>query len=118
MRVLLDENLDRRLKKAFEAQIEVMTVIERGWGGKKNGELLRLAEQEFDVLVTMDRNLEHQQNLRNFDLRIVLITARSNSRKDVEPLMPEVGRALGRVQPGELVVVGRRERRVETRTEI
>ncbi len=59
MRVLLDENLDRRLKKAFETQIEVLTVIERGWSGKKNGELLCLAEQEFDVFVTMDRNLEH-----------------------------------------------------------
>ena len=118
MRVLLDENLDWRLKKAFDEKLEVLAVIERGWSGKKNGELLRLAEQEFDVFVTMDRNLEHQQNLRGFNLGILLIVARSNRRKDVEPLMPEVGRALDRVQAGELVVVGRRERRVETRTEI
>lgn len=105
MRVLLDENLDRRLKKAFDEELEVLTVTERGWSGKKNGELLRLAEQEFDVFVTMDRNLEYQQNLRSFDLGILLITAKSNRRKNVEPLMPEVGRALSRVRAGELIVV-------------
>ena len=105
MRVLLDENLDRRLKKTFDEELEVLTVIERGWNGKKNGELLRLAEQEFDVFVTMDRNLEYQQNLRSFDLGIVLIAAKSNRRKDVEPLMPEVSRALDKVQAGELIVV-------------
>ena len=80
-------------------------MIERGWGGKKNGELLRLAEQEFGVFVTMDRNLEYQQNLRGFDLGIVLIAAKSNRRKNVEPLMPEVNRALDKVQAGELFVV-------------
>ncbi|MDQ2695700.1 MAG: DUF5615 family PIN-like protein, partial [Pseudomonadota bacterium] len=63
MRVLLDENLDRRLKRAFESDFDVVTVTERGWSGKTNGELLRLAEVEFDVLVTMDRGIEHQQNL-------------------------------------------------------
>lgn len=105
MRVLLDENLDRRLKKSFDEELEVLTVIERGWSGKKSGELLRLAEQEFDVFVTMDRNLEYQQNLRGLDLGILLIAARSNRRNDVEPLMPEIGRALGRVQAGELVIV-------------
>ena len=109
MRVLLDENLDRRLKKAFDEKLEVLTVIDRGWSGKKNGALLRLAEQEFDVFVTMDRNLEYQQNLRVFDLDILLIVARSNRRKDVEPLMPEVGRALDRVQAGELVVVAQHD---------
>ncbi len=108
MRVLLDENLDRRLKKAFDEELEVLTVTERGWSGKKNGDLLRLAEKEFDVFVTMDRNLEYQQDLHGFDLGIVLVTAKSNRRKDVEPLMPEVGRALSRVQAGELVIVAQR----------
>ena len=40
MRVLLDENVDRKLKRAFDAEHEVVTVQEHGWGGKKNGELL------------------------------------------------------------------------------
>lgn len=78
MRVLLDENVDRKLKRAFDPDHQVATVRERGWSGKKNGELLRLAEAAFDVLVTLDRNMRHQQNLSQYDLAVVLITARSN----------------------------------------
>ena len=54
MRVLLDENIDRLLKPRFDADMEVLTVQERGWKGMKNGELLRVAQLEFDVFVTMD----------------------------------------------------------------
>ena len=105
MRVLLDENVDRRLKRSFDEDFEVTTVTERGWSGMKNGELLRAAEREFDALVTMDRNMEHQQNLGSVDLGVVLISARSNRRRDVEPLMPEVNWALRRVRSGELTTV-------------
>lgn len=49
MRVLLDEHLDRKLKWQFEPGVEAVTVAERGWKGVKNGELLRLAQAEFDV---------------------------------------------------------------------
>ncbi|CAN5845342.1 hypothetical protein BH23ACT11_BH23ACT11_10470 [soil metagenome] len=49
MRVLLDENVDRRLKRAFPHEHEVVTVVEPGWAGKKNGELLKLAEKDFDA---------------------------------------------------------------------
>lgn len=105
MRVLLDENVNRRLKFSFDDEFDVTTVVERGWSGKKNGELLSAAEQEFDALVTMDRSMEHQQNLPAFDLGVVLITASSNRRGDVEPAMPKVDRALGRIRAGELFVV-------------
>ncbi len=104
MRVLLDENVDRRLKKSFDDDFEVTTVTERGWSGKKNGELLRAAEREFDMLVTMDRNMEHQQSLGSVDLGVVLISAKSN-RRDVEPLVPEVSRVLRRVRAGEPTTV-------------
>ena len=60
MRVLLDENVDRRLRPLFDSAFEVITVIEHGWGGLTNGELLNTAQHEFDVLVTMDRNMPHQ----------------------------------------------------------
>ena len=80
MRVLLDENVDRRLRPLFDSAFEVITVIEHGWGGLTNGELLNAAQHEFDVLVTMDRNMPHQQNLSAYNLGIVLITARSNKR--------------------------------------
>lgn len=105
MRVLLDENVDRRLRGLFDPDFEVLTVTERGWSGKKNGALLRLAEGEFDALVTMDKNIQHQQQLESFDLIYVLITAPSNSRRIIEPVMPGVNRALREGAPGELQVV-------------
>ena len=104
-RVLLDENVDRKLKRSFSPVYEVMTVRERGWNGKKNGELLGAAELEFDVLVTLDRNMQHQQNLSKYDLAIVLILSRSSRRANIEPAMDEVNRAIEGAQLGVLVTV-------------
>lgn len=103
MRVLLDENIDRRLKPSFDRRFTVATVVEHGWSGKKNGELLRAAEAEFDVLVTMDRSIEHQQNVSEFNLGILVVRAPSNRREDVAPLMPRINDALAQIRPGELV---------------
>ncbi|RKU13553.1 hypothetical protein C6502_04105 [Candidatus Poribacteria bacterium] len=73
MRVLLDENIDRFLKSLFASDMEVFTVREQGWTSMENGRLLRVAQHEFDVLVTMDKNLEHQQNLNVINMGIVVI---------------------------------------------
>lgn len=69
MKVLLDECLPKKLKYEIAAET-VRTVPECGWASKQNGELLRLAEQEFDVLVTNDQNMEHQQTINAFDLGV------------------------------------------------
>jgi hypothetical protein len=105
MRILLDENVDRRLKQHFDEEFEVSTVGERGWSGMRNGDLLRSAAGEFDALVTMDQGIQYQQNLATISLGIVLICARSNRRQDVEPLMPAIDDALRSLQPGTLVRV-------------
>ena len=68
MRVLLDEHLDHRLRRSFDPSVEVVTVAEQGWKGKKNGELLQLASRAFDALITADQNLEYQQNVARYDL--------------------------------------------------
>lgn len=65
MRLLLDESLPRGLKRHLSAH-DVATVPEQGWAGKSNGELLRLAEEEFDAFLTADQNVEFQQNLRAY----------------------------------------------------
>ena len=75
MRVLLDENVDRRLRSFFDSSLDVVTVTEQGWSGMKNGELLSVAGQKFEILVTMDRNMQYQQNLASYDLAVVLILA-------------------------------------------
>jgi predicted nuclease of predicted toxin-antitoxin system len=105
MRVLLDENVDRRLRRLFDPAFEIVTVAEHGWSGKKNGELLRAAEQEFDALVTMDRGIEKQQHIPSFDLGFVLIQAVSNRRADVAPAMGQVNQALLSLQAGQLLIV-------------
>ena len=92
IRVLLDENIPRKLKWALEA--ETLTVPERGWGGIKNGRLLRLAAAEFDVLLTMDRGMEHQQNLSGVDLCLIVLSAVSNDIDDLLPLAPSINAAL------------------------
>jgi predicted nuclease of predicted toxin-antitoxin system len=83
--------LDRRLKRFLPEGVEAVTVRERGWDSKKNGELLTLAEKEFDVLLTTDRGIPHQQDLSRFDLEVVVLSAKSNRLSDLEPRMEEVG---------------------------
>ena len=89
-RILLDENLDEELARLLFDEFEVRTVREQGWKGKKNGELLRSAEREFDVFVTIDNNLEHQQNLASFKLGFIVLRAQSNAFAHTAPLMPKV----------------------------
>ena len=77
MRILLDEDLPRRLAALLVGH-EVSTVPRRGWAGIKNGKLLGLAGAEFDVFVTMDGNLEFQQNLASLPIAVLVIEAVSN----------------------------------------
>lgn len=101
MRVLLDECLPRKLKREVQAEV-VRTVPEMGWAGTKNGSLLRLVEREFDILLTNDQNLEHQQHLESFDLAVVVLVAFTNDIEDLRPLMPAVNEALRTIGPGEI----------------
>ncbi len=101
MKVLLDECLPKKLKREVEADF-VQTVPEAGWASKKNGELLRLAEADFDVLLTNDQNLEHQQNLKKFDLAFIVLVALTNDIEDLKPLMPAANNAMKTIQPGEI----------------
>lgn len=103
IRVLLDENLPRKLKWALNA--DALTVPERGWGGIKNGRLLRLAAAEFDVLLTMDRGMEYQQNLSGLDLCVIVLSAVSNDIDDLLPLAPSINAAFERAAPGALLRV-------------
>ena len=104
MKVLLDECLPKKLKREVEAD-EVKTVPEVGWASKTNGELLRLAQLDFDVLLTNDQNLEHQQNLKKFDLAFVVLVAHTNDIEDLKPLMPAANEAMRTIKPGEIEYV-------------
>jgi predicted nuclease of predicted toxin-antitoxin system len=99
MKVLLDECLPKKLKREVAADL-VQTVPEAGWASKKNGELLRLAEAAFDVLLTNDQNIEHQQNLAKFNLALIVLVAPTNDIADLKPLMPAVNEALKTIKAG------------------
>jgi predicted nuclease of predicted toxin-antitoxin system len=104
MRVLIDECLPKKLKHELTDHF-VQTVPEAGWAAKRNGELLKLAEQEFEVLLTNDQNMEHQQELKKFDLAVVVLVAPTNDINDLRPLMPSVIAALNAITPGEIVYI-------------
>jgi predicted nuclease of predicted toxin-antitoxin system len=89
VKILLDECIDRRLAEQLSGH-EVKTLPKMGWAGIKDGELLRLAEGEFDVLITVDRNLPFQQNLAVLDLVVLVLQARSNRLADLQVLVPEI----------------------------
>ncbi len=106
MRILLDECAPRPLKREL-ADYGICTVVEMGWSGKKNGELLRLMNQEgFTILLTTDQNLRYQQNLEQVGVAVVVLVARSNRLADLLPLIPDVRSVLSTIAPGEVVEVG------------
>jgi hypothetical protein len=105
MRVLLDECLPRKLKLELVGH-ESSTVPEMGWASQKNSALLSLAAEHFDAFLTVDNNIAYQQNLKNFQIAIVAIVARSNRLADLRPLIPKVLGVLKSIRPGEIVRVG------------
>ena len=93
MKILLDECVDQRFRKELRGHA-VSTVQEAGWAGKKNGELLSLASSDYDVFLTVDRNLYFQQNLVKLKISVLVLIARSNRLADLKPLTDEVLREL------------------------
>ena len=105
MRILLDESLPRRLRGELPGH-SVSTVTQCGWSGVENGELLRVADDDFDVFLTADQNLEYQQNLRALPLAVVVLTARNNTFGTLQSLMPGVLNRLAQIKPRTLVKIG------------
>lgn len=105
MRILFDENLNWRLKRALPRH-EVTTVQQIGWAGVTNVVLLRrTVDAGFDVQMTRDNNLVYQQDLSSFASAVVVLRLRGNRLEDALPIMPEVLRRLPLAQKGERTVI-------------
>jgi Domain of unknown function (DUF5615) len=102
MRILLDECTPRIVKKRLP-QLDIRTTQEAGWAGLKNGELLAMAESRFDVFITTDKNLRHQQNLKSLRLAILLLP--SNQVPIIEALMRSIEEALSTIRAGDFVAL-------------
>ena len=105
MRVLLDECIDWRLSRDILGH-DVKTAHQMSWASIKNGELLALAADHFDVFVTVDRNLAFQQHLTSFRIAVVILHAKTNRLADLQHLVPGLLSALESVQPGTATHVG------------
>jgi len=91
MKILLDESLPRKLKNDFPANHEIFSVKDMNWLGKKNGELLQLIiENNFEIFVTVDRNLPYQQNLQRLPFTIMVLCALNNRRDTLQKLVPAI----------------------------
>jgi Domain of unknown function (DUF5615) len=105
VKILLDECVDRRFAHDLIGH-EVTTVPRRGWAGIKNGNLLALAEKEFDSFVTVDQKLATQQDLTKFRIPVLLIRARTNRLEHIRPLATELLEKLPEAARGALTVIG------------
>jgi hypothetical protein len=93
--------LPRKLKRELPDD-DVSTVTENGWSGIKNGALLRLMIGKFDVFITIDGNLEYQQDLSKAEIAVVVLKAVNNKLETLSPLMPPVRMSLNDLRPGEI----------------
>ncbi len=99
MRVLLDECVPRRLARALPEH-EVRTVPEMGWAGMRNGDLLEAAAGSFEILVTVDQRIRHQQSVRAFEIAVIVLVARRTKIDHLLPLVPDLLQVISRSKPG------------------
>jgi predicted nuclease of predicted toxin-antitoxin system len=105
MKLLLDECIPRKFRSYLPGH-DCRTVPEVGFGGKKNGELLALAEEAgFNAFLTLDRGIEYQQNLHPRKIAVVLIRSKSSRLADLLPQVPDLLRLIESLEPGQLVRV-------------
>ncbi len=106
MRILLDECVDARLRRELPGH-EIQTVPQAGWASISNGKLLALiaASRKFDVFLTVDKNLPHQNKVRELSFAIVVLRAKSNRISAIRSCTPELLRRLAEFQPGHVYVL-------------
>ena len=104
MKLLLDECVTNYLKPDFAGH-EVSTIDDAGFKGLKNGKLLEAASTQFDVLITVDQNLRFQQNLKNYNIAIIVFRAKRSIYPMLKPLVPKALEALKNIDPGGIVVI-------------
>jgi predicted nuclease of predicted toxin-antitoxin system len=105
MKIVLDECLPRRLVRDLHPHL-VTTVPQEGWASIKNGALLKLVIPAFDVFITLDSNLVHQQNLDGVDLCVITLHAVNSRYETLQPLVPHILEAVTAARPGTMIHLG------------
>ena len=102
MKLLLDESVPWDLRTLLPGH-DVWTARYIGWDGKSNGELMALARDEFDVMITLDQSIPYQLHITEEDVSIIVLAAATNRTSDLEPLAPRVLEALRDLKRGQVV---------------
>ena len=105
MRILLDECIDWRLMRDL-GDNDVKSVRQMGWLEFKNGDLLAIAQQHFDVFMTVDRNLKYQNYIPQLDIAIQVLVSRRNKLEFLRALVPEILEAISDARPGTIREIG------------
>ncbi len=106
MKVLLDENIPRKLKYRFSEQHEVLTVPDMGWTGIKNDDLLkRMKTKGFRVLLSLDKNMSHQQNLEKLNISLIVLDTKDSLYSTVLELVPKIEELLTEHLPSGLIII-------------
>ena len=103
-RVLFDEDVPRQLRRDLP-ELAIRTVQEQGWASVLNGALLRAASLEFDVFVTADKNLRHQQNITTFNIGVVVLGTADTRLPRLRLLLADIRKAIADVRAGHVIVV-------------
>ena len=104
MRVLFDESMPWPLRRHLP-DYEVWSTQYLGWDGKGNGELLALARDRFDVLVTVDQGIPNQQNITGEDVAVIVLKAKSNDVSDLKLLIPQLTNHLRAIERGDVIEI-------------
>ena len=104
MRILFDQNMSRKLRRDLP-QHQVSLPREMGWEQLGNGVLLGEAQHQFDVLLTMDANIYHQQHVALYDIDVIVLRAYDNDYESILPLLPELIELLDHTTPGEIYYI-------------
>lgn len=105
MKIILDECLPRRLVRDLPDHT-VTTVPRQGWAGITNGALLDRVTPEFDIFITMDSNIVHQQNLAGLHVCLIVLHGPNSRYETLQPLLPEIHRAIAQAKPGSVIHLG------------
>jgi predicted nuclease of predicted toxin-antitoxin system len=104
MRILFDNGVPKKLRRSLPGH-HIKTTAECGWETLVNGELLCVAQDEFEVLLSTDSNMKYQQRLPDYDIALIVLRAFNTKLESYLPLVPEVENILTTIQPGEVVYI-------------
>lgn len=105
MRILIDECLPKHLAQIIPTH-QTDAVVSVGWSGKKNGELLKLAEAaRYDVFITADQNLQYQQNLKNREIAIIVLKLESIRMQSIQVILPQLLQMLQSINKNDFIIL-------------